>query len=74
MDLNGDEPAKKLKYLPLKSVGKSVKSPKVLESEEVAHVEVSEEDSDDEEMDFIIKRFHYMAKKNKIFSGKKKYL
>lgn len=52
MELNVYEYAKKSKYIALKYVAKSAKAPQVRESEEG-----SEEDSDDEEMSFIIKRF-----------------
>lgn len=49
-----------------------LKQPRLLksESEEVYHVEGSEDDSYDEEMAFIFKRFKYLAKKNKIFYGR----
>lgn len=49
---------------------KTAKAPQVWESEEAFHVEGPEDDSDDEEMSFIIKRFQYLAKKNKRLSGR----
>ncbi|KAI5417558.1 hypothetical protein KIW84_042242 [Lathyrus oleraceus] len=70
MKLNGNELVRKLKLVALKFVAKVSKAPKVWESEEASHVEGSEDYSDDKEMAFIIKRFHYMAKKNNRFSGR----
>ncbi|KAI5411334.1 hypothetical protein KIW84_056432 [Lathyrus oleraceus] len=70
MKLNGDEPARNSKFIALKSVAKFANAPQVWESEEASHVEGSEEDSNDVEMDFIIKRFQYLAKKNKRFFGR----
>ncbi|KAI5420963.1 hypothetical protein KIW84_044710 [Lathyrus oleraceus] len=40
----------------LKSVAKTAKAPQVWEFDEASHVEGSKDDSDDEEMTFIIKR------------------
>lgn len=57
MELNGDEPAKISKYLALKYVVQPAKSSKVWKFEEVVYVGVFEEDSNDEETVFIIKRF-----------------
>ncbi|XP_050909755.1 uncharacterized protein LOC127123595 [Lathyrus oleraceus] len=68
IELNGEESAKKSNSLALRSVAKSTKAPQVWEFEEASCVEGSEEDSADEEVAFIIKRFQYLAKKNKIFS------
>lgn len=70
MDLNGDEPDWKSKPLALKYVPKYSKATQVQESKEASHVEGSEDDSDNEDMAFIIKRFQYLAKKNKRFYGK----
>ncbi|CAI8603580.1 unnamed protein product [Vicia faba] len=53
----GDEPAKKSKSLALKYVDKYVKSTKVSESEEVASAAGYEDETDDEEMAFLIKIF-----------------
>ncbi|KAI5441642.1 hypothetical protein KIW84_010917 [Lathyrus oleraceus] len=39
-------------------------------SKESTHAGTSENDSDDEEMSFIVKRFMYLAKKNKRFYGR----
>lgn len=66
MELNGDEPVRKSKPLALKPVAKTIKASQVWEFEEAYLVEGSEDDSDDEEMAFIIKMFQYMAVKNKI--------
>lgn len=68
MKLNRDEPIRKSKPLALKYVAKTAKTSQVWESEEVSQVEGSEDVSDDKEMYFIIKRFQYLAKKNKRFS------
>ncbi|KAI5417687.1 hypothetical protein KIW84_042340 [Lathyrus oleraceus] len=54
----------------LKSISKDAKASHVWESEEASHVEGFEDDLDDKEMTFIIKRFYYLAKKNKRFSGR----
>ncbi|XP_050915307.1 uncharacterized protein LOC127130322 [Lathyrus oleraceus] len=69
MKLNEDEPLKKSKYLTLKSSGKSVKAPKIWKSEEVSQSEAFEEDSDNDDITFIIKRFQYLVKKNNILCG-----
>lgn len=70
MELNRDEPFRKSKHLALKFVSKPAKAPQVRDSEEASHVEGSEDDSDEYEMVLIIKRFHYLAKKNMRFSGR----
>lgn len=50
----------------LKSIGRSEKSSQTLEQKETTH----DEDSDDDEMTFIIKRFQHLANKNRRFFGK----
>lgn len=54
----------------LKSSAKPVKAHKIWNSKEASQSEGSEEDSNDEEITFIIKRFQYLAKKNKRFSSR----
>ncbi|KAI5396272.1 hypothetical protein KIW84_062466 [Lathyrus oleraceus] len=56
MELNGDEPVRKSKSLALKFVAKAAKTPQVWESEEASRVEGSKDDSNDEVMNFIVKR------------------
>lgn len=70
MEYDGDEPTKKSKSFALKCVTKHAKSSKIWDSEDATHVGTSEEDFDDEEMAFIIKRFWYQTERNKRFSGK----
>ena len=70
MDLNGDKPAKRLKPLALKFVSKTAKAPQVWEYEETSHAEDSKDDTNDEEMAFIIKIFQHLVRKNKRFSGR----
>lgn len=70
MKLSGDEPVKKSKSLDLISVGKSIKTSQAYEPKESTHDEDSEEDSIDDEMNFIIKRFQYLANKNKRSSSR----
>lgn len=70
MKLNGDVPAKKSKSHALKFIAKYAKAPQVWEFGNTSHIEGSKEDSYDEEMDFIIKRFKYLTRKNKGFSGR----
>lgn len=69
MELIGYELANKSNSLALKYVGQSAKSPQVWEPEEVVYAGGSEEGSDDEEVEFIIKRFQYLDNKNIRFSG-----
>lgn len=69
MELNGDDPSKKLKSLVLKSYTKSTKAHKIWNSKEASQSEGSEGDLDNRKLAFIIKRFQYLAKKNKILSG-----
>lgn len=70
MELNGDEPDKKFKSLALKSIGKYIKTSQAYEPKEATRDEDSEKDLDDDEMDFIINRFQYLANKNKRSSCK----
>lgn len=67
MELNGDEAFRNWNPLDLESISKVYKTPQVREYKEASHVEGFEDGSDDEEMVFIIKRFQYLAKKNKRF-------
>ncbi|XP_050897907.1 uncharacterized protein LOC127104796 [Lathyrus oleraceus] len=61
--------AKDLNTLNLESLI-TAKVSQVWESEEAYHVEGSKDDSDDEEITFITKRFQYLAKKNKRLFGR----
>lgn len=70
MKLNWEESSKKPKSLALRSFAKTIKAPKIYNSEEASQSEGFEEDSDEEEMSFIIKIFQYLDKKNKRFSSK----
>lgn len=76
MKLNGDEHVKKSKSLDLKSVieksnDKVIGSSKVRKPEEDFVEEDSDGDTDDEEIDFIIKRFQHLVNKNKRFSSRR---
>lgn len=75
MELNEDKHVIKSKTLALKSVaersgGKTVRSSKVWKSEEASNEEVSDGNSDDEEMTFIIRRFQKLTKRSKRFSSR----
>ncbi|XP_050916206.1 uncharacterized protein LOC127131326 [Lathyrus oleraceus] len=70
MELNRDEPVKQFKTLALKSFGRSEKSSQTKVHKEATNDEAFDEEFDDYEMDFIIKRFQNLAKKNNIFSGR----
>lgn len=66
-----DELIKKWNSIALKFVDHYAKSYQDWKYEKPTHEEDSKEDSKDEEMSFIIKRFQYLAnKKNKRFSGR----
>lgn len=69
LELNGDDPEKQVEFVALKSVGESQKSSQNIK--EATHGEVSDEEYDDDELAFIIKRFKYLARKKNIFSSKK---
>lgn len=75
IELNRDELVIKYNILALKSVAKKYgckvfRFSKVWKSEEAFDEEVSDGDSDDEEMAFIIRRFQQLTKRNKRFSGR----
>lgn len=69
MELNGDEPEKQVKTTTLKYVRGFEKSAQKLK--EATHDEDSDEESDDDELAFIIKIFKYLARKKNIFYGKR---
>lgn len=70
MELNGDEPVKKFKIVALNFVGRYDKSSQTKAYKEAIHDEASDEESDDDEISFIIKIFQHLTKKKNIFSGK----
>lgn len=67
-ELNGDEPKKQVETVALKSTRGSEKSSQKLK--EATRDEASGEESHDDELSFIIKRFKYLARKKNKFSGK----
>lgn len=54
----------------LNSVGRFEKSSQTREHKEATHDEASDEESDDGEMTFIIKRFQHLTKKKNKFSSR----
>lgn len=54
----------------LNFVGRIEKSSHSKVNKEATHDEAFDEDSDDDEMDFIVKRFQHLAKKKSIFSSR----
>ncbi|KAI5415510.1 hypothetical protein KIW84_040799 [Lathyrus oleraceus] len=71
-EINGyEEPIKKSKSMALKSIWRSEKSSQTWEQKEATQDESSDEDFDDDKMEFIIKTFQYLSSKNRRFSSKK---
>lgn len=69
LKLNKDELEKQVEFVALKCVRGYEKSSQKLK--EATHDEDSDEESDDDELKFINKRFKYLARKKNIFSGKR---
>lgn len=70
MELNKDKPVKKFKTVSLNSFGRFEKSSQTKVHKEATHVEDSNEEYDNYEMDFIIKRLRHLTKKKNKFSGR----
>lgn len=69
MELNRDELEKQVEIVALKSMGGYEISSQKLK--EVTHDEASDEESNDDELFFIIKKFKYLSRKKNGFYGKR---
>lgn len=71
MELNEDEPKKQVKIVSLNYGGRYKKSSQTKNLKETTHDEASDEESDVDELVFIIKRFQILARKKNKFSGRR---
>lgn len=71
IELNGNESEKQVKTVALNSVRITEKSFQIKKHKETTHDEASDEESDDDELAFIVKRFQHFSWKKNIFSSKR---
>lgn len=71
MELNGDESGNQVKTMTLNSAKRYEKSSQTKKLKEATHDETYDEESDYDELAFIIKRFKHLSKKKNKFSSKR---